>query len=184
MDDDALLLTALREGDNRVFDRIVLRYYKSIFYFVNQNVTSYEDAEELTQDIFVKLWKNSQKVEIVSLKNFLYTLARNTIIDYIRRNVNRMIFEYLTDDSDIVADDSDIEDKEAIERLHAMVGQYTQSLPDRQREVYHLRWEDGLSRKKIAAKMGITVTTVDIHLRKAVENLISKFTNSDSMSFN
>ena len=178
-DEDKILLAALREGDDKVFDKIYWNHCRSIYHFVRQNISSGEDADELTQDIFVKLWQNSRKVEIVSLKNYLYTLARGTIIDYIRKNVNRAVFERLADDNDIAADNSDLDDKLATERLLEKISQNAQLLPERQREVYRLRWEEGLSRKEIAASMGITVTTVDLHLRKAIDNLRNKFTNTN-----
>ena len=176
-DDEKSLLAALNKGDGKAFDNIYRKYCRSIYHFVRQNISHVEDADELTQDIFVKLWQNSRKVEIVSLKNYLFTLARGTIIDYIRKNVNRAVFERLADDSDIAADNSDLDDKMATELLLEKISQYAQLLPERQREVYRLRWEEGLSRKDIASRMGITVTTVDLHLRKVVDNLRDKFTN-------
>jgi len=173
--DEKFLLAALREGDDTVFDKIYWKYCRRIYHFVRQNISSDEDAEELIQDIFVKLWQNCHKVEIVSLNNYLYTLARGTIIDYIRKNVNRTVFERLADDSDIASDNSDLDDKVATESLLNSISQYAQLLPERQREVYRMRWEEGLSRKEIASRMGITVTTVDLHLRKAIDHLRDKF---------
>ncbi|MDR2472542.1 MAG: sigma-70 family RNA polymerase sigma factor [Tannerella sp.] len=170
---DEILPTKMQNGDYTAFDNIFRKHWRAVYCFVKQNITSEEDAQELTQDIFVKLWQNSRKTVVVSLQNYLYSIARGTVIDYIRRKVNNAVFERLSNDHDLLADTPDHSEEK--EKMLNLLQRYAADLPDRQREVYQLRWHDGLSRKDIADRMGITVTTVDIHLRKAIETLRKKF---------
>ncbi|MDR0844131.1 MAG: sigma-70 family RNA polymerase sigma factor [Tannerella sp.] len=171
IDDDKILLIALRERNERAFNMIFRKYHKDIYHFVNQICNSPKDAEELTQDIFVKLWENSNVIPIVSLKGYLYALAKGMAIDWTRRSVNQAIFEMLTDEQALCPDESEIEEKKSFENKLSTIHHLAQSMPERRLEVFRMKWVENLPRKEIAQRMGITVTTVDIHLKKALDYL-------------
>ena len=63
------------------------------------------------------------------------------------------------------------DDKIELENILGKIDTYAQKMPDRRKEVYQLKWIKGLSRKEIAAEMGISTVTVDIHIRKVLEYL-------------
>jgi RNA polymerase sigma-70 factor (ECF subfamily) len=169
IDDDKILAIALRERNEKAFERIIKKYFKRINHFVRQNCKSAEDAEDLTQDIFVKLWENSQTVEIESLQAYIYTLAKGIVVDWARRGVNQMVFEVLEDHYSLAVESTENEMTSA--QLLSTIHQIAETMPERRLEVYQMRWINGMSRQEIAERMGITVTTVDIHLRKALEYL-------------
>ncbi|MDR1919769.1 MAG: RNA polymerase sigma-70 factor [Tannerellaceae bacterium] len=171
IDDDKILLIALREQNEKAFDIIFRKYFKSIYHFVYKICKSSEDAEDLTQEIFVKLWENAQTVSIVSLKGYLFTLAKGMVIDWTRKKVNQLVFETLADKHAVCAEEFESNEKAFFEYLLSMIHHIAQSMPERRREVYCLRWKEGLSRKEIAERMGISVATVDVHLQKALESL-------------
>jgi len=180
-DNDDNLLIALQEGSERAFEKIYVKYHKPVYFFVYQNAVSAEEAEELTQDIFLKLWQNSQSTVILSLKNYLFTIARGVVIDYIRKKLNRLALEELAEEHTFVADDTDdMEEKLFREQLLSQIAELAHLLSERQREVYHLRWVEGLSRKEIAERLNISVTTVDIHIRKIIEFMKDKLKPIDS----
>jgi RNA polymerase sigma-70 factor (ECF subfamily) len=174
IDDDKILLSALREGNERAFDMIFRKYSKSIYHFVCWTCQSKEDAEDLTQEIFVKLWENAKIVAIVSLKAYLFTIARGMVVDWTRRKVNRLVFETLVEEKlAMQPTESDTEEKILFEQLLLSVQQMAQTMPAKRLEVYKLRWLEGLTRKEIAQRMGIGISTVDIHIRKTLEYLRS-----------
>jgi RNA polymerase sigma-70 factor (ECF subfamily) len=178
--DDKILLIALRERNEKAFDMIFQKYFKSIYGFVYQTCKQSEDAEDLTQEIFVKLWENSRTVQIESLKSYLFTIARGTVVDWTRKRVNQLVFERLDEEREFYMSISEPDDQVSKERLLSIIHRIAQTMPERRQEVYRLRWIEGLSRKEIAQCMGITVTTVDIHLQKALEYLrinIAKITD-------
>ncbi|GHU13866.1 hypothetical protein FACS189441_2230 [Betaproteobacteria bacterium] len=99
-------------------------------------------------------------------------MARGIVIDWIRKDVNQLIFDKLVDNQHYtLITESGVEEKVRIEHQLSIVHQTAQSMPEKRLEVYRLRWIEGLSRKEIASQMGITVTTVDIHLKKACDYL-------------
>jgi RNA polymerase sigma-70 factor (ECF subfamily) len=169
IDDDKILAIALRERNEKAFEMVIQKYFKQIYHFVRQNCKQVEDAEDLTQDIFVKLWENSQTVEIESLQAYLYTIAKGVVVDWTRRGVNQMVFEVLEDYYALSVDST--EKQITSEQLLSTIHQIAETMPARRLEVYRMRWIGGLSRQEIAERMGITVTTVDIHLRKALDYL-------------
>ncbi|GHT67471.1 RNA polymerase sigma-70 factor [Bacteroidia bacterium] len=171
-DSDKILLAALREGKEKAFDMIFQKYFRSIYQFVCQNCRNKKNAEELTQDVFVILWQNKE-TPIDSLKGYLYAVARNIVVNWTRQNVNRQLLEILINEQRVLADKSDLSEKLTFERLLSMVHKIAQSMPKRRFEVYQMRWVEGLSRKEIAQRMGISITTVDIHLHKGIEYLHS-----------
>jgi len=169
--DDKTLLISLREQKEYAFDIVFQRYFKSIYLFISQNCTSAEDAEDLTQEVFIRLWENCH-APIVSIKAYLYSIARNLLIDQTRKNINKLVFDSLNEDTHVgflAAPESN--ENESTENLLSILNHIAQSLPERRKKIYHLRWINGLSRKEIAEEMGITVTTVDIQLRKGLEYL-------------
>jgi RNA polymerase sigma-70 factor (ECF subfamily) len=169
--DDNILLIALRERNEKAFDMIFQKYFKSIYSFVYQTCKQAEDAEDLTQEIFVKLWENSRTVPIKSLKSYLFTLARGIVVDWRRKRINQLVFEKLDEKHEFFMSISEQDDQVSKEELLSVIRRIAQTIPKRRQEVYRLRWIEGLSRKEIAQRMGITVTTVDIHLRKVLEYL-------------
>ena len=171
IDDDKVLSLALREQEVNAFDKIFHKYFKSIYCFILHNCKSPQDAEDMTQEVFIRLWENSQ-TQITSLKAYLYTIARNVVIDRTRRGINKLIFEALNEEQHATLIDEESETDEN-EKLLSIVHHIANSMPERRLEVYKLRWVEGLSRKEIANKMGITVTTVDIHLKKGIDYLRS-----------
>ena len=171
IDDDKILLDELRERKGKAFDAIFHKYFKSIYYFMLQNTKSAADAEDLTQEVFMRFWENSH-VPMVSIKGYLFVIARNIVIDQTRRGINKIIFDALNEEQHTtLMVESELDEKTSFENLLSVIHQIAQSMPERRLEVYRLRWVEGLSRKEIAKRMGITVTTVDIHLQKGLEYL-------------
>lgn len=154
---------------------IFRKYYKLIYHFILQNCRSTADAEDLAQEVFVKLWE-SDTMNIVSLKSYIFTVAKNIVIDWTRQSINKQIFETLVDEqqADAALRAAQKEEDISSEELLSILDNIAQTMPERRLEVYQLRWMEGLSRKEIAQKMGITVTTVDIHIQKVLEYLRKK----------
>src|SRR5580698_10202411 len=80
------LILQFNQGDTAAFSAIYNEYYPSIYYYVRRFINEREDAEDITADIFVKLWKvHTNITSINNARAFLYTTARNTCIDFLRQ---------------------------------------------------------------------------------------------------
>ena len=84
---DAELIQATIKGDRRAFPALVERYTRDVYGFVFFMSKNSADAEDITQETFVKVWKNLKKFKPEQrFKSWLLAIARNTTIDYIRYN--------------------------------------------------------------------------------------------------
>lgn len=90
------MISASAEGSDEAFSELVGFYLKPVFNFVYRMSGNAKDAEDITQEVFIKLWKNLRKYEPGNnFKAWLFSIARNTAIDRLRKrkNINFSEFE-------------------------------------------------------------------------------------------
>ena len=176
--DDSKLLRLLISGNEDSLQHIFERYYSTVLSFMIRQCRTEEDAEDLTQEVFLKLWNGRNNLsEVASLKAYLFTMSRNTFIDHLRKRVNQIVFEKVNENLSLL-DDVDNDEQDLINTIYILA----QQLPPKQLEVFKLRWIEGLSRKEIAERMEISVVTVDIHIRKVLEHLRGKMRTNNLMN--
>lgn len=79
-------------GDITSFERLVLRHKDALIYFIHRFVKNLSTAEDIAQDVFVDIYVYKERFKLNSnFKTYIYTIARNKAVDYIRKN-NRMVF--------------------------------------------------------------------------------------------
>lgn len=152
------------------FDSIYKRYSVRIYSFVLGIIKSKDDAEDIVQEVFIKLWdKRDNLKDHLSFKSFLFTIAYNTTIDMIRKRVKERDFVVMVKSKQLpLAIDSDnleLEYQELKEKLDKTINK----LPERQKQVYTLSRNEELTYLEIANKMGISVNTVENHMVKALK---------------
>lgn len=132
-----------------------------------QLLNSKEDAEEIVQESFIKIWeKREEFIEGYPFDAYLFKIAKNSFLNHTRKKVNQRIFEnYLEYADELSSDNADdyIIYQETLNIIQAIIDE----MPPRRREIFHLRKTEGLSRKEIAEKLQISVITVDSQLLKA-----------------
>ena len=140
--------------------------YKVAFYILE----SEEDARDVVQDVFVKLWKGRAELcDVSNPKAYCIRLVKNLCIDRIRRR--RLEFpEELPERIPNDGQDDEIDQKE---RLN-MVMEAIKALPDRQREILWLRTVEGLSYEEISERLGMTPLTLRVLLTRARSKIKSK----------
>jgi RNA polymerase sigma-70 factor (ECF subfamily) len=157
---DNELVSAVRAGSTRAFERIVGRYEAPLTAYARQILGgSHHDAEEAVQDAFVKalgaLRRNPERE--IALKPWLYAITRNACLDRLRRSGSRNTV-------DIEPLESILQDRngdptaavERRERLQLLVGGLNQ-LPVRQRDALVMHELEGRSHEEMAARLGVSV---------------------------
>ena len=87
--DDELVLRALK-GDDEALRLLVERYLKQVYRFVFHYLPSSEDAEDVTQEVFVKVWKHLRKFHRdQNFKTWVFTIAKNTALDFLKQTIAR-----------------------------------------------------------------------------------------------
>lgn len=171
MIEDDILVKRFKGKDLKAFDEIFNKYYKPIYYFIYKMVHNTDNAEDITQDTFVKVYKGLPKAaDNIKLSPWIYRIAHNACIDYIRKH--KASFELIEninyeDDSQ---DGSDADNPEAsylnIE-LRKKINITLMKLNSRYKTVLILRDYNDFSYKEIGQILGLTEAAVKSLIHRA-----------------
>jgi RNA polymerase sigma-70 factor (ECF subfamily) len=164
----------MKAGNSLAFDAIYRKYAKSIYGFAYGMLKSYEDAENLVQEVFICLWINRQKIKKgSSLKYYLFTVAYHTSISFLRNKAKDNQFKRrlkVLQDKFQEPADSEIEYKELNTRLTLIINK----LPEKQKKVFLLHRREGLTYLEISEKLNISINTVETHMARALKSIKQK----------
>lgn len=173
--DDARLIEAyLRDGDDNALKALFGRHLRSIHGFLFRFTGSAQDAEDLTQETFIKAWRHLASVDPArGFRTWLFSIARRTAIDLLRKK-KTVPFAAFEDDAggnallDRLEDEADLPD-ELVERKEAadMLRKALAELPPAFREVIVLRHESELSFREMADALEEPLNTVKSRYRRA-----------------
>jgi RNA polymerase sigma-70 factor (ECF subfamily) len=165
---ESTLLRRLAQSDETAFRMIYDLYRKKISSFAFVLTKSEDMADEILQEVFVKLWLNRTKlVDVDNFNAWLHTIARNLVLDALKkiaREKNALLTWSLSAPAHGYEADQVIFSKENEKILQDAV----QQLTPQQQEVYRLSKIQGLKNKEIASLLGISALTVKNHLVNAM----------------
>ncbi|MEM7381459.1 MAG: RNA polymerase sigma factor SigZ [Bacteroidota bacterium] len=143
-------------------------YYDPLLGYVKKRVDNIMDAEDLTQEIFLKLSKgNLENVE--HLKGWMYRIAKNTIIDYYRAKQKKL--ERLEKD----LSNESLDEENAIEELSHCVRPFIERLPEEYRELLKMSELDNISQKDISEQLNMNYVTVRSKIQRGRKKLRQMF---------
>ncbi|UTW63099.1 sigma-70 family RNA polymerase sigma factor [bacterium SCSIO 12741] len=143
--------------------------YNPLFLFIRKRINNLEDAQDLTQEVFLKL-ANSDLKKIQNVKSWLYSVAQNAITDFYRKK------KVLTEEVEDVTDDQEKPESESIVELGKCVASYIDLLPKEYREILRLSELEGLSQKDIATQLDMNYATVRSKIQRGRKKLKDVFT--------
>lgn len=187
---DEELVRLYVEGDNNAFDILLKRYESKVFTYIAYSVRNQEIAEDLFQDVFVKVLTRLHQggyVENGKFSSWIMRIAHNLLIDYHRKDVSGVLLSSDTSDYDVLNDTSLVLDDNAENEIinSQTLGDLKQLihlLPDNQREVVLMRFYQDLSFKEIAEITDVSINTALGRMRYALINL-RKLAEEHDISF-
>lgn len=154
------------------FLREVLPLEPALMQFLRRSGRSKSEIDDLCQDVYVRVFEAAQKQTPRPVRPFVFAVARNLLIDHIRKDQIVPIETVAELDTLDVAFDGPDPDRTVIAREELRRLQVAlDHLPERCREAVVMRKVDGLSRREIAQRMGVTEFTVNAHLTQGVRAL-------------
>jgi RNA polymerase sigma-70 factor (family 1) len=162
----------IRQGDTTAFSYIFQKYYQSLYQFAGRFVKDAQTAENIVQDVFVKLWINRKNCLITSsLKSYLYAATRNTALNYLKSNKKQLSTEDLMNDwRDTTANpEEQIIENEIIDRVHKAI----EKLPEKCRYIYLMKRYDDLKYHEIAEILDVSINTVKTQMKRALKSLVA-----------
>lgn len=158
----------LRNDDRTVIDEIYEFYHAKIFRFSISYLKNEDDAYDIVQDVFIKIWENRlQLKKDTNFDAFLFTVAKNTVLSLFRKRATEQKFKNNLDmpnESEPDAIENDID----FDLLKKKYEKLLDKLPPKRKEVFVLSREKGLTNKEIAEIKGIAEKTVEDHLTKSL----------------
>ena len=178
---DKELVESLQRGDADAFDKLFGKYASRLYVFGLKYLRSKEDAEELVQGVFLKVWENRKKLKKESsFQSYLFTIAYNDICNIFRkRATERQYSEKITLEfsPNILKTDDRADFKSVLEQVDRLIEQ----LPEQQKIVFLKSRKEGLSSKEIAAELKLSPGTVDNYILAATKYLRSRL-GSDNLA--
>lgn len=178
------LVVKARSGNRKAFEELFDIYHARIFRMVFYRTRSRADAEDLTQEIFIKAYKNLPRLKGVKrFQSWLYTIAINRTRDFHRRGQFRKLFTLFSDKRTATpANDSNNGVSGPVAELMKLdfweqVGKFLNHLPPGEREVFTLRFLDHQTIKEISQVLGKSESTVKTQLYRA----LGKFKKASSL---
>ena len=172
---DEYLLSLLGKGDEQAFTIIYQRYHKLLYVVAYKYLKNDCSAKGSVQQIFYRLWESRSVLIInMNLRNYLYTMLKNHLLNEIRNNYMAMEKNYELAQEKVEYEDDlldNIEKKEIEEQLYQAIN----GLPEQKKQVCLYKLRGNLSNLEIANKMGISVPTVKTHYAQAVKMLREHF---------
>ena len=159
---DSIMETTAYTSDN-IITRSYEEYHQVILNYITYRIAHRYEAEDLTQDVFVRLMDYKQMLRPDTVKYFLFTIARNIVIDYIRRYYKKQEIDgYLYDT--MSASTNETEEKIIGDDLMAMERMRLATMPKQRRLIYTLNRFEGKASPEIAGELNLSCRTVENHL--------------------
>lgn len=165
---DMLLLVAA--GNRQAFNSLLHARWNKVYTLALTYLRSAEDAQELTQDVFLKVWQNrAQLPSVANFDGWLFILARNGILSELRKKKARPVISAEPGEweEDTILPDHPLIYKEA----SALVAKGIDALPPARKKVFTLSRIEGKSYEEIAAMLNISRNGVKDHIVKALHFL-------------
>ena len=172
---DKQLITNYLGGDDSSLELLIKRYLKYIYGFAYKNVGDQAYAEDITQEVFIKVWKNIRKFD--QKKNFkpwIFQIAKNATVDFLRKK-NAIPFSRLKNEKGqnilvetITAKPLNLLENFSDKRTLAVV---MNGLTGKEQKLINLRHNDGMSFKEIAEVFQESINTIKSRYRRVIVGL-------------
>jgi RNA polymerase sigma-70 factor (ECF subfamily) len=161
----------MRAGDVAAFEAVFRAWYGELCSFVRLQVGSAESAEEIVQEVFLRVWRARESLDPEqSLRAYLYRAARNTALNQLKRR--RLETRWLIEAAAAPIPLATAADQDAqVNELHSALQSALTALPERCRLVFTMSRQQGLTYPEIAAALGISIKTVETQMGRALRTL-------------
>jgi RNA polymerase sigma-70 factor (ECF subfamily) len=165
--DDKIIVKKFIEGDVLSFDQIFHKYNKKVYYFALSYLKNKEEAEEVTQEVFLNLWRFRLQIsQDYEFNRYIFKITYNAVCKSFRKqasnkkHIENILLEAINEDS---STEIDIEYNSLMESVY----QHIDQLPLHQKRVVLLSIKDNLANDQIAKELNISIKTVENQLASA-----------------
>lgn len=183
---DQQLVTLAADGDSAALEVLFNRYRDAIYkLYLSRTGGNANDTDDLIQETFIKVFLNLDKYDTsFTFGQWIYTIARNTFIDYVRKRRDDLSIDTLPGNGNFVtpvASDATPEERYINRQRGAQLAGHLEKMTPRYRELIVLRFFKEYSYEEIAAELHVPLGTVKTQIHRAREQLCKLITESENM---
>ena len=161
------ILHEIASGDNEAFKTLFEIFFPKVKVFLVKFLKDDKAAEDIAQDIFVKIWSMRQALpEIKSFNTYLYRMTRNAALNYLRDKKVALEISEIS-----VQDDKDIEQEYYRKEKELLIRLVVDQMPPQRKKVFTMSRYMGMTNDQIAKALGISKHTVENHLSLSLKEL-------------
>lgn len=167
LNNESELLSGIARGDERAFRQLMLTYQPLLLTYVYQLTRSESAAEEIVQDVFLKIWMGREALEgVQKFKNYLFIVCRNYALDQLRKIAReRELASRWESEQEFTGQAAPADTDEAI---FTLLDEAVNNLPPQQQKIYLMARRQGLAHAEIARQTGLSVLTVKKYMKLAI----------------
>ena len=167
-----ILATRIKNSDEQAFELLFRKYYSELKGFANKFLHNHDEAEEIVEEVFIKIWENRKSIDPnSSLVSYMFKIAQNLSLNALRKKkIESKSIEILKTEYIENACFYTYEDYHICE-LEDNIVRAIEKIPSKSKEVFILSRISGLKYNQIADNLNISVKTVEAHISKALKIL-------------
>ncbi|MBS1663905.1 MAG: sigma-70 family RNA polymerase sigma factor [Bacteroidetes bacterium] len=149
------LLLQIAQGDRAAFKTLYTAYFPHVQQYVSLFEPGKDNLDELTQDVFVRIWEKRVRLAgVESLKGYIFLITRNVVFNFIRAMRVRQRERELDETTDVIS--NDLEHDLLFRQYYQLAQEAMDKLPTGRRKVLKMSIDDGLTLDEIAEQLNIT----------------------------
>ncbi|MGV8139654.1 MAG: RNA polymerase sigma-70 factor [Mangrovibacterium sp.] len=163
--------------DEKMFEFIFKAYFLRLMAFAGKFIANRSDAEDIIQEIFLKVWTRRKEIEEDTFQSYLFTLVRNACLNHIKH-------QHIVDNHRVESEDSAKEEvlyyvdffsdpyhQTVFNEMQNEIETVIQHLPEQTRKIFQLSRIEGMKNTEIAKMLDISIRTVEKHNTRALQKL-------------
>jgi RNA polymerase sigma-19 factor, ECF subfamily len=169
----------IRNGDERALETVYKTIFRSLVYYASEITTQSQLAEEVVQDVFLKIWQNRSQLKIQeSFKSYIFRTVHNHALNVVRQqNTKKESINQICSETSwqFISDTYDIND-DLIEKIFShdteiLIEKIIRELPEQCRKVFIMSRIESLTNEEIAGKLDLSNNTVKTHIYRALQKI-------------
>ncbi|MBS1774330.1 MAG: sigma-70 family RNA polymerase sigma factor [Bacteroidetes bacterium] len=173
LNDDKVLLASFKDEKTReqAFTQLVRKYQERLYWHIRRMVTDHDDTNDILQNVFIKVWKNLGDFrEESNLYTWLYRIGTNETLTWIEQQKRRSSAS-LSDHESVLANKLEAQKGFDARKIEWKLQQAIQSLPEKQRVVFNLRYYDEMPYEEMAEVLNTSIGALKASYHHAVKKV-------------